>query len=142
MIYEFLTYLIAFDIWFYISHILLHKFDSLKNIHNEHHKTYYKTMIYSDTYVGHYLESPIQSLGIFVPLFFIKFNIDNFCYTVIFLNIRGMLRHDHRFIWLIGNHHLLHHKYPNYNFGEYWLDYIFNTNYKKNNEYIRGLIYM
>ena len=26
-----------------------------------------------------------------------------------------MMRHDERCIFLIGNHHLLHHKYPNYN---------------------------
>ena len=53
-----------------------------------------------------------------------------------------MLRHDKRFIWLIGNHHILHHKYPRYNFGEYWLDKLFRTNYPNKNEYEYGLIYM
>ncbi len=53
-----------------------------------------------------------------------------------------MLRHDKRFVWLIGNHHLLHHKYPRYNFGEYWLDKLFKTNYPNINEYEYGMIYM
>jgi sterol desaturase/sphingolipid hydroxylase (fatty acid hydroxylase superfamily) len=53
-----------------------------------------------------------------------------------------MLRHDHRFIWLIGNHHILHHKYNHYNFGEYWLDSLFKTNYPNKTEYVYGLIYM
>ena len=67
--------------------------------------------------------------------------VKNFVYSIIILNIRGMLRHDYRFIWLVGNHHLLHHKYPQYNYGEYWLDYLFGTNLN-NNECISGLIYI
>jgi sterol desaturase/sphingolipid hydroxylase (fatty acid hydroxylase superfamily) len=52
------------------------------------------------------------------------------------------MRHDERCIWLIGNHHILHHKYPQYNYGEYWLDKLFKTNYPKEDEYIKGLIYL
>jgi sterol desaturase/sphingolipid hydroxylase (fatty acid hydroxylase superfamily) len=52
-----------------------------------------------------------------------------------------MLRHDNRFSWLIGNHHLLHHKYVKYNFGEYWIDCLCGTNYPNQNEYIYGKIY-
>jgi sterol desaturase/sphingolipid hydroxylase (fatty acid hydroxylase superfamily) len=43
------------------------------------------------------------------------------------LNIRGMMRHDKRGTWLVGNHHLLHHQYPRYNYGEVWLDYLGGT---------------
>lgn len=53
-----------------------------------------------------------------------------------------MLRHDHRFVWLIGNYHILHHKHNHYNFGEYWLDCLFKTNYPNKKEYVYGLIYM
>jgi len=49
---------------------------------------------------------------------------------------------DHRFTWLIGNHHLLHHKYPPYNFGEYWIDKMFKTNYHDATEYEVGLLYI
>jgi lathosterol oxidase len=140
MIYDIIIYTIAYDIWFYISHILLHKNNLFKFIHKEHHKTNYKTMIYSDTYVAHILESPFQFVGIFIPIFLMKFHIYNFLYSILFLNIRGMLRHDNRFTWLVGNHHILHHTYPQYNYGEYWLDYIFDTNYKNKDECIKGLI--
>ena len=141
MSYDLLLYLLTYDIWFYVSHIFLHKNKLVKHIHKIHHSQYYKTMIYTDTYIAHYLETPIQSLGIFIPIFFIVFNLKNFVYSIIILNIRGMLRHDYRFIWLVGNHHLLHHKYPQYNYGEYWLDYLFGTNLN-NNECISGLIYI
>ena len=47
-----------------------------------------------------------------------------------------------RFIFLIGNHHLLHHKYPNYNYGEYWIDSLCRTKYINNNEYKKGYIYI
>jgi sterol desaturase/sphingolipid hydroxylase (fatty acid hydroxylase superfamily) len=52
-----------------------------------------------------------------------------------------MMRHDDRLIWLIGNHHLLHHKYPLYNFGEYWLDSLMGTEYPNKYEYKYGLLY-
>jgi hypothetical protein len=41
---------------------------------------------------------------------------------LLILNIRGMMRHDEKFVFLIGNHHLLDHKYPKYKFGEFWID--------------------
>ena len=53
-----------------------------------------------------------------------------------------MMRHDTRFVWLIGNHHILHHQYTNYNFGEYWLDKLGGTCYPNKDEYIIGLIYL
>ena len=54
---------------------------------------------------------------------------------------RGYMRHDHRYSFLIGNHHLLHHKNPKYNFGEYWIDSLFGTKYPNKYEYIYGKIY-
>jgi len=141
MIHDMIHYIISYDIWFYISHFILHKNYFYKTIHKEHHKTDYKKMTYSDTYVAHYLESPFQGLGILFPLLFIKFNLYIFLFSIFIVNLRGMLRHDNNYIWLIGNHHLLHHKYPQYNFGEYMLDKIFGTCYPNENEYQYGIIY-
>ena len=136
MIYDVIIYTVFYDIWFYFSHILLHKSNTIKYIHKEHHKTHPKNMIYTDTYIAHIYETPIQSIGIFVPLLFMKFYLFRFICTLLFLNIRGTIRHDHRFVWVFGNHHLLHHEYPQYNYGEYWLDYIFGTNYPNKKEFI------
>jgi len=94
-----------------------------------------------DAYVGHFMESPLQGLGMLFPLLFISFNMQ-FIYALILVNIRGMLRHDIRFVWLIGNHHILHHTYPQYNFGEYWLDKLGGTCYPNKNEYIAGICYI
>ena len=95
-----------------------------------------------DTYVGHPLEGPFQGIGMFVPIMIYNYSISDIVITLCILNLRGMMRHDERFIFLIGNHHLLHHRYPNYNFGEYWIDSLVGTRYPDEDKYIRGLIYI
>jgi len=137
----FLFYIISYDVWFYISHLFLHNIYVYKTIHKYHHQINYKTMTSLDAYVGHFMESPLQGLGMLFPLLFISFNMQ-FIYALILVNIRGMLRHDIRFVWLIGNHHILHHTYPQYNFGEYWLDKLGGTCYPNKNEYIAGICYI
>jgi sterol desaturase/sphingolipid hydroxylase (fatty acid hydroxylase superfamily) len=123
--------IIGYDIWFYISHLILHT-EYFYIYHKEHHKN--KTnLVFIDTYVGHVLEGPFQGIGMFIPYLYYKYTIYEFIITLILVNIRGMLRHDHRCVWIIGNHHLLHHKYPNYNYGEYWIDYMCDTLINKNN---------
>jgi sterol desaturase/sphingolipid hydroxylase (fatty acid hydroxylase superfamily) len=138
MIAHTLFYIFSYDIWFYISHVILHNRRLYATIHKIHHNTNTETMRYSDTYVAHYLESPFQSLGIFVPLIFIPPVFSEILLFLAIVNVRGMLRHDTRYIWLIGNHDILHHKYPRYNFGEYWLDWIFCKIYPNEIEYRRG----
>ena len=136
-----LSHIICYDIWFYFSHILLHT-KWLINIHKIHHSTSYKYLVYTDTYVSHFIENFIQNIGLFIPLLFITPKINSFIIASLFLGIRGLMRHDNRCSWLIGNHHILHHKYPNYNFGEYWIDTLCGTRYPDNAEYIYGLIYI
>jgi len=142
MIHYILFHIISYDIWFYLSHILLHHNLLYKMIHKEHHKVDYKIMTFTDTYVAHFIETPFQSIGVLFPLLFVKFNIHALLYVIAVINIRSMIRHDNRFTWLIGNHHILHHKYRKYNFGEYWLDKMFKTNYPDDSECIKGLIYI
>ena len=71
----------------------------------------------------------------------LNYNLYSLLVALLFLNIRGMMRHDHRFVWLIGNHHILHHKYPQYNFGEFWIDKLCGTQYPNTAEYQYGYIY-
>jgi sterol desaturase/sphingolipid hydroxylase (fatty acid hydroxylase superfamily) len=82
-----------------------------------------------DYYNASYLESFLQIIGFLLPLLLINvnFNYIHFGLAFIFVNIRGLLQHDYRFIWMVGNHHLLHHQYPKYNFSEYWIDKMFET---------------
>lgn len=130
--------ILGYDIWFYISHIILHKY--LYKIHSEHHTII--NPVFTDTYVGHWFEGPFQGLGVFIPYLFINFNLYSFIFAIILINIRGMMRHDTRTDNIIGNHHLLHHKYPKYNYGEYWIDWLFGTKYECEEEYKYGLIYI
>ena len=121
--------ILSYDIWFYFSHVMLHH-KRLYKYHKEHHSKLIPTFL--DTYLGNILEGPFQGIGMLVPFILWNYTIYDILAILLLLNVRGMMRHDERFVFLVGNHHLLHHKYPNYNFGEYWIDSLFGTNYKPN----------
>ena len=140
MLFYILCFIVSYDVWFYFSHILLHTW--FYTIHKEHHKINYNDMKFTHTYISHFIEGPFQGIGVLFPLLFIKFHFVCFIYALAIINIRGMLRHDRTCIWLIGNHHILHHQYPQYNFGEYWLDTLFGTVYPYKNEYVFGMFYI
>jgi len=131
--------IITYDIWFYISHVILHE-RAVYKYHKAHHEKPIPQFL--DTYVAHWVESPFQGIGFFVPMLFLTYSANDILIALIILNIRGMMRHDERAVYLIGNHHLLHHLYPAYNFGEYWLDSLGGTLYPKQQEYRAGLLYM
>ena len=131
--------IITYDIWFYISHVILHH-RALYKYHKVHHEKQIPQFL--DTYVGHWIESPFQGLGLFIPMLFFAYSARDFFAATIILNIRGMMRHDERAVYLIGNHHLLHHLHPAYNFGEYWLDSLGGTLYHKKEEYTAGILYL
>ena len=130
--------IITYDIWFYISHLILHH-RTVYKYHKKHHEKQIPQFL--DTYVAHWIESPFQGLGLFIPILFISYSVKDFFAATIILNIRGMMRHDEKGVYLIGNHHLLHHLHPAYNFGEYWLDSLCGTLYPKQEEYRTGLLY-
>jgi len=134
-----LFFIFCYDIWFYISHILLHQ-RKMWFIHKVHHTKAEPNFL--DTYLAHWFESIFQSLGLMVSFVFVEATLSDLIIVTSLLNIRGMMRHDARFISLVGNHHLLHHKYCNYNFGEYWLDTIFDTKYPIEKEYKYGWLYV
>jgi len=129
-------FVFCYDVWFYFSNVLIHKF--MVEYHKERPIHYYT---YKYEYYFHLLV--IKSLGLLIP--FMKLRTSaiwvpiNFVSAVGYVTIRGKLRQNNQFVWLVGNHHLLHHKYPHYNFGEIWLDELFDTDYPNKNEYIYGL---
>jgi sterol desaturase/sphingolipid hydroxylase (fatty acid hydroxylase superfamily) len=125
MIYIFL-HILSYDIWFYFTHRFMHKY-FYNQVHKKHHSVFYKNLKYSDAYNSEYSEDIIKSFGVMIPFIFIKLNIIQFFVALIFINLRGILRHNYSSSFLIGTHHLLHHKYPEFNYGEYWIDFMFGT---------------
>lgn len=118
--------IIAYDIWFYISHLLLHS-KYLYKYHKEHHTKIVPTFL--DTYVAHPFESPFQGIGMFFPYAVINYTAYETIVILVLLNIRGTLQHDERGAFLVGNHHLIHHRYQNCNYGQYWIDALMSTGY-------------
>lgn len=117
---------LCYDVWFYISHIILHT-KYMWCYHQQHHRPKTSILTYKEAYNSSIVEMLFQSLGVLVPLFFMELLFGQFLLALVYLNIRGMLRHEPRAAWLIGNHHLIHHQNPSVNYGEYWLDKLFGT---------------
>ena len=124
-----LLHLIIYDIWYYFLHIILHNKYFYYFIHKIHHSNQQLSIL--DAYSGSIIEFRFVNMGLLLPYCYSEFQIKKFLLIVFIINLRDMMKHDERFVWLIGNHHLLHHKYPKYNFGEVWLDYLFGTLYPK-----------
>ena len=122
--FVFFIYLICYDVWYYFIHRLMHS-RYFYFIHKVHHKKLNPE--YYDYYTIHILELPLQSVGIICPIYFYKFSIFQLLCALLFINLRGIMEHDTRCSFLISNHHLTHHKIVKYNYGEYWLDYLFGT---------------
>jgi sterol desaturase/sphingolipid hydroxylase (fatty acid hydroxylase superfamily) len=124
MIVLFLFHILSYDIWFYVSHLLLHT-KYLYWIHKIHHEKKYPTFL--DTYHDHWIESPIQGFGFVIPMMFMETDLLQSGLALVVINARGILQHDKRGSWLVGNHHLLHHEYGHGNYGTYWIDYCCGT---------------
>ena len=126
MMLQILFAIVLYDIWFYISHVILHEPLCYQLFHKHHHSiSSSKTL---DAYVGHWFETLFQGCGFYLACVFINYH--SMFISLLLINLRGMLRH-HRFTWLIGNHHL-HHEYPHTNFGEPWIDSLCGTKKLKN----------
>jgi sterol desaturase/sphingolipid hydroxylase (fatty acid hydroxylase superfamily) len=131
--------IISYDIWFYISHVILHS-QFMYHFHKLHHTKPIPT--YEDTYLAHSVETVFQGVGFMFPAVVYTYMPQDIILVLLFLNIRGMMAHDPRFVFLVGNHHLLHHKYGNCNYGQYWIDSLGGTRHHRTEDYVYGLIYV
>lgn len=123
----FFLHILSYDLWFYMTHLMLHT-ELLYWIHKRHHEK--ADPMFLDTYHDHILETPIQASGFFIPFMFLEIDpIQSTC-ALVLINARGMLMHDPRGTFITGDHHLIHHKLSNCNFGQYWIDYLMNTHHK------------
>jgi sterol desaturase/sphingolipid hydroxylase (fatty acid hydroxylase superfamily) len=139
---DFIFHIVCYDLWFYATHLVLHH-PLVYHIHRIHHAKPYNQLHYLDTNEGHWVEHVVQPLGIFIPCFFSGFEMQQLVTAYVIVAARALMRHDDRCSFLIGNHHILHHKHRRCNYGEYWIDCVFGTVYPdpERNEYVYGLIY-
>lgn len=133
----FFAHILAYDLWFYVSHRLLHH-PAFYWIHKAHHAHPFPTVW--ETYAGHWFESPFQSAGFFLPWVVWTPAAGPALAVAAVCQLRGLARHDSRTTWLIGNHHLLHHELFNVNFGEYWLDLLCDTLDRAPEKRILGMV--
>ena len=131
--------IISYDVWFYISHVILHS-HFMYHFHKLHHTKPIPT--YEDTYLAHSVETVLQGVGFMFPAVVYTYGLQDIILVLLFLNIRGMMAHDPCFVFLVGNHHLLHHKYGNCNYGQYWIDCLGGTRHHHTEDYVYGLIYV
>lgn len=118
-------HILGYDLWFYASHRLAHWNPWLWSYHKRHHEK--RRPVWTDTYHGHWLEGPAQSLGFLLPWALGLWSPWESLVAAGFCQLRGLLRHDARSTWLIGNHHLLHHWLGTSNYGEAWIDDLCGT---------------
>ena len=125
-ILRFLACVVCYDVWFYVVHRLLHTPRLYAKYHSQHHQHMRPT--YRETFVASTAENCVSGLGIFVPLLNCStFSLPVFAAAYLYCLVRGVLRHDSRASWLVGDHHLIHHLQPNKNFSSYYVDVIFGT---------------
>ena len=125
-----IIYILYYDFFYYFMHRLLHT-KYFYPIHKIHHSTYKPKC--SDFFTVSYLEYPLSSVGLYLALYLYGIYIYQLLATICLISIRGMMEHDDRFVFIVGNHHLQHHTYFYCNYGEYWIDYVFGTVYNKIN---------
>lgn len=123
----FMIHVISYDICYYALHVMLHN-RSFYFLHKKHHKTLHTRLTYMDAFAGELIEFPLQTIGVCIP-FWIEKDVVVLIGSFVFVIVRSCLHHDNRFIWFVGNHHILHHTYPNYNYGEWWIDALCGTKY-------------
>jgi sterol desaturase/sphingolipid hydroxylase (fatty acid hydroxylase superfamily) len=127
----FLGAVLGYDVWFYLSHVMLHWPWLFRRVHRIHHERVVD-LRWVDTYHGHWFESVFQGAGFLLPLAFgvgLDWRVTwaEWLAAFVFVNVRGMARHDARLVGWIGDHHVVHHRNPKVNYGEVWLDWLCGT---------------
>jgi len=132
MLFSLVIYIFTYDLLYYFMHKLLHTQYLYQTIHKKHHLKHYTTLTYTDAYMGHVVEKGMDVCIIFIPNLLLTrpVSLYDMCIIIAFIVSRGCMKHDKRWEWLVGRHHLLHHKHPHYNYGEYWMDYICGSAYE------------
>ena len=121
---DFVQYVIAYDLWFYAVHRVLHIPCVYAKYHCQHHRHTHPH--YYHTFSAHVVENSVSGLGLFLPLVW-GCSWGALAIAWVFCFARGVARHDARCAMLVGTHHLRHHTLPGKNFSSYYIDWVFGT---------------
>lgn len=122
--YLFLLNILSYDLWFYFFHRVLHTKEFYK-YHKKHHENVEPEWL--DTYNASFVENLVSPLGIYIPMIYYGVFNTECILSMIFVNTRGLIRHERRLTHIFGDHHIKHHKKLNCNYGEKWIDYLMGT---------------
>ena len=117
-----LLFIVSYDLWNYFVHRLLHT-KYLYPYHKLHHQTLETK--WQDTFRASLLENSVSCIGSIFPIFFIQYTWFDLIIANIVCFVKGVAYHDPRFAF--SDHHLQHHKKGIGNYGEYWIDLVFQT---------------
>jgi sterol desaturase/sphingolipid hydroxylase (fatty acid hydroxylase superfamily) len=128
-LFRLLAYLVLYDIIFYTCHKIMHHKYIYKFIHKQHHLTY------ADSGISGYYMGVFDFFGEFIlPFFLPLYVLGNdplvmLTYGIIG-QINGVLSHSgHKIPFMpYSKDHLIHHTEQKYNYGIFFMDYIFQTN--------------
>ena len=112
------------NILFYLSHMYSHKNKFLFQYHRVHH--YYTVPIGMRSAYTHPIDFIFFNM---IPLGITPFILGADSVTIVFIIISGIhntIVKEHSYIEE-DNHHMIHHKYSNCNYGEVWLDKLMGT---------------
>ena len=117
-----LLFIVSYDLWNYFIHRLLHT-KYLYVYHKLHHATLETK--WQDTFRASLLENSVSCIGSIFPVFFIQYTWVDLIVANIICFVKGVAYHDPRFAF--SDHHLKHHRTGICNYGEYWIDWLFQT---------------
>ena len=105
----------------YLAHILLHKYDMY--YHKRHHILYHQSVKENTN-----LDLEIWPFFAFIFLNLITFDVMSFSMLIYFVN-HSIIHLRPQWMPKVSKHHLLHHKYSDYNYcvSARWPDYLFGT---------------
>lgn len=116
---------VGYDVWFYAVHRALHHPRFYKKYHAQYHRHVQPT--WRDAFDSSFVENALSGLGIFVPLLLPEWSSVGLATAWAYCFVRGLMRHDKRFTWLVGSHHLHHHLNPSVNFSSRYVDKVLGT---------------
>jgi sterol desaturase/sphingolipid hydroxylase (fatty acid hydroxylase superfamily) len=126
-------HILFYDVYFYHLHRIIHIPHLFLLIHKKHHSVDNDHLTFHDAGIAHWSEQLLENVGVFLPVLVYPWNKETpwilWC-SFTFIYLRHLVEHEPQLSAWFGEHHILHHKHPRYNYGAFWIDWLYGTHYK------------